>query len=191
MPNSRRFLLVGSSVSSGLLSRAGPVAGCSSVQVAPFQLQVSIRVGSAFAAPPPKRMTFPEEASKASAPKLRPGGETAGLSWLQWQPSHAQVSLSGVPSPLIPPKSTTVLVAASYVIAAPMRAGGGVPPGVQGVGAGVTDRLGLAAPLAEVQLGSIAAPASTASHEQVRVENVPRIIDSRFQPSVPSGGRGS
>jgi len=46
-----------------------------------------------------------------------------------------------------------------------MRAGGGVPPGVQGVGAGVTDRLGLAAPLAEVQLGSIAAPASTASHE--------------------------
>src|SRR5207249_3494470 len=83
MPNNRRFPLVGSSVSSGLLNRAGPVAGCSSVQVAPFQLQVSFRVGSAFAAPPPKRMTFPEEASKARAPKLRPGGETAGLSWLQ------------------------------------------------------------------------------------------------------------
>src|SRR5207248_10856285 len=133
MPNSRRFLLVGSSVSSGLLSRAGPVAGCSSVQVAPFQLQVSIRVGSAFAAPPPKRMTVPEEASKASAPKLRPGGETAGLSWLQRQPSQVQVSLSGVPSPRIPPKSTIVFRAASYVIAAPIRAGG-LPPGTHGDG---------------------------------------------------------
>src|SRR5207248_11029996 len=166
--------------------------GCSSVQVAPFQLQVSIRVGSAFAAPPPKRMTFPEEASKASAPKLRPGGETAGLSWLQWHPSHAQVSLSGVPSPLIPPKSTTVLVAASYVIAAPMRAGGGVPPGVQGVGAGVADRLGLAelAPLAGVQLGRITAPISTGT--TARVGNRPGIMSSAwFQPSAWSGVRGS
>jgi hypothetical protein len=59
-------------------------------------------------------MSFPLDASKASAPKLRPGGEVAGLAWDHRHPSQVQVSPSGgLPSPRMPLKSTTVFVAAS------------------------------------------------------------------------------
>ena len=127
---------------------------------------------------------------------LRGGGEVAGVVCVQRQPSQVQVSPSGPASPRVPPKRTTFLLVASYVIEAAMRPGGGAPPGLHGdaVADGVTVRACADGelPLAvEVQLDSISAPIVATTPVTFCAMSPRAVLLARFELSGWPAVRGS
>lgn len=69
---------------------AGEVAGCSLIQVLPFQIQVPLKC-VLFWAIPPNSSNWLVAGSQAMAAPLLAGGELAGCCWVQ-DPFQVQVS---------------------------------------------------------------------------------------------------
>src|SRR5262245_21540644 len=86
----------------------GWFAGCSCVQTLPSYSHVSFRSLVGPPSAPPNSMTRPRTRSNTRPLPQRAEGAFPGVRWVQFTPSHSQVSAND-PVPLQPPNSTVRL----------------------------------------------------------------------------------